>query len=242
MEIVPIRRRKLVHEVLDHLLDRIRRGDFPVGSPLPSERELMALFSVGRPTVREALQALERMGFIAITHGEGARVMPLSAMSIIGPISPVASHLLATSEDLLEHLKQARVFFEVGMVRIVAECATEAGIASLHAALRDNKNSINDMTRFQATDMAFHRKIADLTGNPIYGAVSHAMLQWLNEFYRHLVWNPGAEQLVYAEHEKIYNCIAAHDPEDAARAMQEHITRANLYYQAEPTKPDAERA
>ena len=47
----PIARRKLSHEVLDWLLGRIRAGDFPVGSLLPSERELMQLYGVGRPAV-----------------------------------------------------------------------------------------------------------------------------------------------------------------------------------------------
>ena len=69
----PIARRKLSREVLDRLLSRIRAGEFPAGTWLPSERELMQAYGVGRPAVREALQSLERMGLLAIVHGEGAR-------------------------------------------------------------------------------------------------------------------------------------------------------------------------
>ena len=65
-----IQRRKLYQEVLDRLLERIRSGEIPPGAHLPSERELMEFYGVGRPAVREALQALERSGIVEITHGE----------------------------------------------------------------------------------------------------------------------------------------------------------------------------
>lgn len=230
MRAEPIRRRKLSHEVLDRLLARMRRGDYPVGTTLPSERELMDQFGVGRPAVREALQALERMGFISIVHGEGARVLPLSAATVIGQISDAAVHMLSTSEDLLEHLKDARLFFEVGMVRQVAEQRSEADLARLAEALEANRRSIAEQAEFQKTDMAFHRTIAALSGNPIYLAVSQAMLEWLGKFYAQLVWNPGREHIVYDEHEVIYQRIAARDPDGAAKAMTDHLTRANQRY------------
>lgn len=226
----PIRRRKLSHEVLDRLLARLRNGDYPVGSTLPSERELMDQFSVGRPAVREALQALERMGFISIVHGEGARVQTLNATTVIGQISDAAMHLLSTSEDLLEDLKEARIFFEVGMVRIAAERATPDNLTALAGALEANRQGISDQAEFQRTDMAFHRTIAGISGNSIYQAVSQAMLEWLGKFYGQLVWNPGAEKLVFTEHKKIYGRIAAGDAEGAAKAMTDHLTRANQRY------------
>ena len=66
---------------------------------------------------------VERMGLIAITHGERASVLPLSARTVIGQVSAITRHLLSTSPQTLEHLKEARLFFEVGMVRIAAERA-----------------------------------------------------------------------------------------------------------------------
>ena len=86
----------------------------------------MAQYQVGRPAVREAMQALERMGLIAITHGERARIVAPSARTIIEQIGHTARHLLATSPTSLEQLKEARLFFEVGIVRMAAERATVA--------------------------------------------------------------------------------------------------------------------
>jgi DNA-binding FadR family transcriptional regulator len=69
-----IQRRKLFHEVADRLQSAILSGALQVGEALPSERELMERYGVGRPAIREALLSLERAGLIVISGGERARV------------------------------------------------------------------------------------------------------------------------------------------------------------------------
>ncbi len=229
-EAAPISRRKLSHEVLDRLLPRIRSGEFAVGTLLPSERELMASLGVGRPAVREALQRLERMGLVAILHGEGARVLPLSADKVISQISDAAMHLLCGSSDLLEHLKEARLQFEVAMVRTAAQRATPQQVEHLAALLEEHQASLDDPQRFLATDMAFHRAIAEISGNAIYQAVSQAMLEWLEQFHHEAVRAPGAEKTTLNEHTKMFKCIAAGDADGAAKAMVAHLKRANKHY------------
>jgi DNA-binding FadR family transcriptional regulator len=227
----PIVRRKLGHEVQQRLLAGVRSGAYPVGELLPSERELMAQFGVGRPAVREGLQALERMGLISIVHGEGARVQPLSADSVISQISASAVHLLAGNSELLEHLKEARLAFEVAMARSAAQRATDDDIARLREALAAHRASFGDSVRFLETDLALHKLIAVVSGNPVYVAVSQAMLQWLRNFHEDLVRAPGAEEVTVDEHERMIDCIARHDPDGAERAVREHLTRANQKYQ-----------
>ncbi|WP_249931225.1 transcriptional regulator NanR [Ramlibacter sp. 2FC] len=240
-----ISRRKLSHEVLDRLLARIRAGEFPVGAWLPSERDLMHGFGVGRPAVREALQSLERMGLVAIVHGEGARVLPLSAEKVIAQISDAAMHLLSGSSDLLEHLKEARLQFEVSMARLAAERATPEQLVQLRALLEQHKASLDDPERFLATDLAFHRGIAALSGNPIYMAVSQAVLEWLEQFHHEAVRAPGVERTTLAEHVKLFDCIATHDPDGAAEVLTAHLKRANKHYgpkpQPQPPQPAASR-
>lgn len=227
----PITRRKLSHEVLDRLLARIRAGDFPVGSWMPSERELMAAFGVGRPAVREAMQSLQRMGLVDIVHGEGARVLAVTADTVIAQISDSAMHLLTGSPGLLEDLKQARLHFEIAMVRLAAQKANAADIERLRAALDEHRQSLPDRQRFLETDMAFHRAIAVTSGNSVYMAVSQAMLQWLVQFHDEMVRAPGgAEKVTLREHEKLFECIAAHDADGAARLITAHLTRAHQHY------------
>jgi DNA-binding FadR family transcriptional regulator len=234
----PIRRRKLSHEVLDRLLARITRGEFALGEHLPSERDLMNQYQVGRPAVREAMQALERMGFISITHGERARIVAPTARTIIDQVAHAARHLLATSPTTLQQLKEARLFFETGIVRMATARATDADIARLKERLEEHRAAATaqDLTRtafmddFLQKDMAFHREIAAITGNAIYMALSQAIFDWLAEFHAGMVRLYGAEQLTIQEHEAIFERMAARDVEGAVAAMTRHLTRANELY------------
>lgn len=231
----PIVRRKLGQEVQERLLSDIRAGIYPVGTLLPSERELMAQLGVGRPAVREGLQALERMGLVSIVHGEGARVKPLSAESVISQISQTAVHLLAGNSELLEHLKEARLAFEVAMARAAATRATEEDIAMLRSVLEAHHASLGDTQRFIETDLAFHRAIATVSGNPVYVAVSQALLQWLQNFYEDAVRAPsGSERVTLEEHTRLFDCIARHDVEGVEKAVRDHLTRAHELYRVGP--------
>ena len=182
-DITPIRRRKLGQEVLDRLLVKIQSGTFPPGSNLPSERELMILFSVGRPAVREALQGLERMGLLSIIHGERARVLSLSAESVVARMSDIAVHLLSSSQGLLEHFKEARLLFATGMVRVAAERATQSDIEDLRKALQTQSAGRKDAEKFLRTEVKFHRAIAAISRNPIYVALAQGMIDWMGTFY-----------------------------------------------------------
>lgn len=235
MSAEPIPRRKLYQEVLARLLERIRGGEIPPGAHLPSERELMEFYGVGRPAVREALQSLERSGIVEITHGERARVVVPTAGTLIEQIAGGARHLLHTQPGTLEHVKDARVFLEIGIARLAAERATEADVARLRERLAEHRASLANLDEFLARDMAFHREIAQISGNPILPAIVEAVFGWASEYYRPIVRAPGAEALTLAEHERIIEAIAARDPQAAERAVREHLTRANdLYRQLTP--------
>jgi DNA-binding FadR family transcriptional regulator len=230
MSTEPIPRRKLYQEVYDRLHERISSGEIPPGAHLPSERELMEAYEVGRPAVREALQALERSGIVEIVHGERARVVVPTAEGLIEQVTGGARHLLRSQPDTLEHLKDARVFLEVGIARLAATKATDVDIAQLRSRLAEHRASLANLDDFLAKDMAFHREIARISGNPILPAIVEAVFAWASEYYRSIVRAPGAENLTLAEHERIIDAIAARDPERAERAVREHLTRANELY------------
>jgi DNA-binding FadR family transcriptional regulator len=226
-----IQRRKIYQEVLDRLMERIRSGAIPAGSQLPSERELMDEYGVGRPAVREALQALARSGIVEIIHGERARVVVPTAERLVAQIAGGAMHLLRSQPGSLEHMKEARVFLECGTASMAAERATEEQVARLRLAIAQQRAAMSNFDRFVERDMAFHREIAGISGNPIFPAVAEALFQWAGEYYQSLVRAPGAEELTLAEHERIVDAIAAHDTAAASEAMRAHLTRANTLYQ-----------
>lgn len=226
----PIQKRKLSDEVRDRLLDMIRSGSLAPGDSLPSERELMDSLSVGRPAIREALQALEHSGLIEIRHGERARVATPSIGRMMDQMAETMNHVLSHSPASLEHLKEARITFEREMVRTAAKKAKAADIARLEATLAEQRAALPDIPRFRALDGRFHREIAEISGNPIWSALSDALFAWLKDFHRDLIAAPGLEDLTLSEHRQILDAIRDKEPKKAARAMEDHLSRANELY------------
>ena len=120
-------RRKLSDEVFDRLKGMILDGTLVPGDPVPSERDLMTRFSVGRPAVREALQTLHNLGLITVSHGERSRVNEISPTVAIQQLDALAPFLLSAAPENLEHLKSARKMFEVGMAKQAATTYTKEG-------------------------------------------------------------------------------------------------------------------
>jgi DNA-binding FadR family transcriptional regulator len=226
----PILRRKLSDEVFARLKLLIENGELKAGDEMPSERELMERFGVGRPAIREAMQALAGKGLVEISHGERARVLQVTAESIFRQVDLPAKLMLSGSADSLEHLKSARIFFERGMVREAAEKATQQQISELRARLARQSESLGNAEAFIGADMAFHQYIAQISGNPIFAAVSEAMLGWLKSYHTEMLIWTGRENYTLAEHEEIIRAIEKGDPDLAEKAMIKHLERSRALY------------
>ncbi len=227
----PIERRRLYQEVMDRIIGMIEEDGLRPGDSLPAERELSDRYCVGRPAVREALQNMARMGLIRLVQGERARVAAPTFANLLTSMSMTTSGILRSSESGLADLKEARLLFEVTMVRLAVDRATASDIETLAQRLREQRESLPDMAQFVRCDMRFHGEIARITGNSIFPTLSEAMMGWLAEFYRDLVRLPGTEQLTLQEHTAILGAIRDRNPDAAERAMRDHLTRANALYQ-----------
>ncbi len=222
--------RKLSDQVFDRLRNLIASGEVPPGAPMPSERDLMERFGVGRPAVREALQHMHTMGLITISHGERSRVNELSADSVLSRVDDVARMLLSSEPEQLEHLKMARRMFECGLVRVAAEHATTEDVADLRGLIAAQSGKIGDPEAFVTLDISFHTRIAAISKNPILIATSQSMLRWLFQYHGILLHWSGNEGITLREHEHIVTLIESHQPESAVAAMQNHLDRSNPLY------------
>jgi diguanylate cyclase (GGDEF)-like protein/PAS domain S-box-containing protein len=222
----PAVRRRLSDDVVDRLRAMITSGKLQPGAVFPSERELMDRFRVGRPAIREAMQTLSNMGLVTTTRGERSRLRQVTTKSIIHQVDFAAHVVFATSPTSVVHLKDARLFFERGVVRLAALKATSQQIAKLRANIEEQRAHLGDPDHFISADMQFHIQIAAIADNPLFEGVSEAMLCWLKEFHTNmLIWS-GKEHLTLAEHEDIVRAIESHDPDVAEKALVRHLERA----------------
>jgi len=199
----------------------IRDGEFAEADRLPSERELMRHFGVGRPSVREALLHLSKMGLVEVRSGERARVTRPTPQFVIDALAGPARHMLA-APDGVRNFQHARIFFEIGLARNAALRATKEDIEAFGEALEANRQSIGDLKRFERTDVDFHYTLALMMRNPIFTAIHDALAEWLLE-QRHTTLAEGEDVKAYEAHRAIYEAVAARDPDQSERAMRDHL-------------------
>jgi DNA-binding FadR family transcriptional regulator len=223
-----IRRRRLYEDVADHLDKMIQSGTYAPADQLPSERDLMKQFGVGRPAVREALFHLRKMGVVELRSGERARVTRPTPQLVINALSGTAQHMLAGPDGVRE-FQSARTFFEVGLVRHAAKFATREEVAEFEAALANNREAIGDLDRFQKTDVSFHYVLAVISHNSIFLAIHAAFAEWLLE-QRRTTLAAGEDRIAYEAHRAIYKAVAARDADKAEQAMRKHLNHVAKRY------------
>jgi DNA-binding FadR family transcriptional regulator len=78
--------------------------------------------------------------------------------------------------------------------------------------------------------MQFHTRIAQISGNPIFVAVSEAMLAWLKAYHTEMLIWTGKEKFTLVEHEEILDRLAANDADGAEAAVLKHLERSRALY------------
>lgn len=225
----PIRRVKIYQEIAKRLEKQVLEGVLLPGDALPSERELMERYGVGRPAVREALLSLEKSGLIAIQNGERARVIQPSAANLIDELGSAARYLLHQG-DGVRHFQQARLFFEVGLVRHAAEHATGQDLLRLEQALKANEAALGKLEDFARTDVEFHFVLAEIPRNPIFVALHAGLAGWLTEQRSTTLLVKGTARTALKAHKEIYAAIKARDPNAAEDAMRRHLLDVGARY------------
>ncbi|WP_265521878.1 FadR/GntR family transcriptional regulator [Oerskovia flava] len=221
-------RPSLIDAAVEQLRGRIADGQWPVGSRIPTEPELVELLHVGRNTAREAVQSLVHSGLLERRQGSGTYVLAASELTVaIG--REIAG---ANRRDVLE----TRRALEVEMARLAARRRSEADVTTLRALslARDAALASGDVDEFVTADLALHRAIAAAGRNPV-----------LHTLYEHLVEAVGANirenvrrrDAVGHSHATLVEAIAIGDDEAAARETAAYLTR-----QIAPPEPSRDQS
>src|SRR6185312_8868691 len=218
----PVRRVKLYEIVVAKLEHLIQSGALKPGDALPSERDIMVAFNIGRPAVREALLSLQSKGLIVTENGRRATVSQPSVDNVLTTLDAVVGVIIANA-DSFKNLYDARVFLEAAMARNAAKEIDDALLAQLKAALEANRRAIGNRELFMQTDVKFHRVLFLVGSNPVFKAVHEALVKWLMERWRTIARNTSTETLAYEGHLHIYKAICRRDPDGAEAAMRKHL-------------------
>jgi len=209
---------RLYQDLARSLLEELASGRYPEGARLPAERELAIRYNVSRPTVREAIIALEVQGLVEVKVGSGAYVRRL----------PGKGDLPGFNISAFE-LTEARLMFEGEAAALAATQMTDEDLAEIERLVEEIANENNDPRGTEQADRAFHLAIARATRN---GAIHDAIERlWdlrstspeaalLHEKARTANIKP-----VVDEHATILKALRARDPGAARAAMRNHLSQ-----------------
>jgi GntR family transcriptional regulator, rspAB operon transcriptional repressor len=191
--------------VYDALRDAIVSAALEPGRQL-SENEVAALLGVSRTPVREALQRLREERLVEVVPQLGTFVTHISTAAV------------ADAQFVREAL-------ECAAIRETAVRASEEDVAALEAivARQEETREADDFDRFYLLDEELHQALCDLSGRGIAWSLSQRAKGHLNRIRRLSLPEPGYLAEMIAEHREVVAAVAAHDPDDAERALRHHL-------------------
>jgi DNA-binding FadR family transcriptional regulator len=217
------------------LVGRIVRGQYPPGASLPPEPALCEAFSVSRTVVREAVKLLQAKGLVQIRQGLGTTVSSPLTWNMLDELVLAASIAEADGLEVLDDLVVTRRLLEADMANVAAREAEADVIDSLRSLVDGMDDLVGDPLAYAELDRAFHDLIMQTSGNRIARAVVRALESQVVNTVRYM--GKITKELCAASnlgHRRIYERVAAHDPDGAADAMFTHITEAWLVRRGGP--------
>jgi GntR family transcriptional repressor for pyruvate dehydrogenase complex len=222
--------RRLYQQVASAIIESIKSAKYKPGERLPSERDLAAAFKVSRPTIREAMIALEIRGLAEIRHGSGIYLT-----------DRIPSNAAAGDLDIgAFELTEARRLFEGEAAALAATMITEADLEELRALVLEMAAENQRKEQSWAADRRFHLAIARATRNTAIVQVIESLLDLrhkspLCRYMLERARRVGVQPRV-GEHRRILVALARRDPRAARSAMRGHLERVieDLFGATEP--------
>jgi GntR family transcriptional regulator, transcriptional repressor for pyruvate dehydrogenase complex len=226
LDIQPLAKREaLPEQIVRQLAGLVRRGELQPGDRLPAERTLAGQLGVGRPTLREALRALQLLGVLDIRHGGGVFVSELQPDTLLGPLH---SFLSLERHDLGTVL-EARRIIEGAVLAFVARIIEEGSLGKLEGNLQAFQALVEaaegdqvDTARVNELAEEFREIVQSAVDNPILNRAV-ASLDILSTATRSRMTAKGSLEQLLINHRRIVAALAAHDPDAARRALEAHI-------------------
>jgi len=218
-------------QIVKQIQQAIREGKLPRGSKLPTERELSETFGVSRSVVREAIKVLDAIGLVESRQGSGIYVR-------LDPIPTVTrAFILSVSPDAesVDRLFEFRQGLEMEAARLAAGRRTDIHLDAMQAALDliDLSTEPLDWDRFGDSDIQFHERVAEASGNPYLQVAIATAREMQRDIVSLFAEEVGSMREAVSHHRAIAEAIRARDGARAATAMGEHISYTARVVQAQ---------
>jgi DNA-binding FadR family transcriptional regulator len=218
---------RLYQQAAQQIRELIARGEFRPGDRLPPERDLARKLGISRPTVREAMVALEIAGLIEIRTGSGIFVSTGMPVDGGGGEARAATAVTFDAGPSPLELLAARRMIEGEIAAEAARVATDVHFAAIGETIEEMKAELVKGGAAHEADRTFHRAIAAATGNSVLEPLVDGLFQQVfsplfDTMSRH-VGLPSNLSMTVADHSAIFDALRRRDGAAARHAMHSHL-------------------
>lgn len=216
----PIENITRTEQVANRLIKLLSNGELKPGDKLPPERDLARQLNVGRTTVREALKLLTLNGLLEAKRGDGTYVN----REFLGALAKQIQWPILLNLHELDMVVEVREVLEMKAARLAAERASAEEINRIAVFRELNLIKGRDVARETDLDMAFHLAITEAAHNVLLSTVMYSIRDVLCKYI--YLSNQMTERIetTIAEHNAIFQAISNRKPEEAEKAMRDHLS------------------
>jgi len=221
----PIEQNTVTELVAQRFVAQLSNGALRPGDKLPPERELARQLNVGRTTVREALKLLTLSGLLEARRGDGTYVR----REFSGFLAQQIQWPVLLSVDEVDMIVEVREALEVKAAVLAAKRATPEDIEKIGVFRQLLEIEGRDIERETDLDLEFHHAIANASHNALLSSLMLSLHNILREYIALSNQMTDRLETTVAEHQAVYDAVAARDPDAAERAMMEHLALSRTW-------------
>jgi GntR family transcriptional repressor for pyruvate dehydrogenase complex len=230
----PVKSTRIYEQIVGQVRTLIAEGRLKSGDRLPPERELAETLMVSRPSVREALRALQSRGLIEIRAGEGAFIRDVSLDQLVEPLALV----ILPHREAVGELFEARRLLEPAIAGLAAQRATPEDLGEMQRILDEQAREVAQGRTGLAQDAAFHAALAQSAHNRAIGRIVNTLMELLTQSREESLHTPGRPTRSHQDHRLILAAIRRRDAEAARRAVLDHLVAVErLVVEIAPARP-----
>jgi DNA-binding FadR family transcriptional regulator len=233
-------RRRTAHDLaLEDVGRKIVTGAYPAGAVLPSSQELTRQLGVSRTALREALQTLSAKGMISARAKVGTRVLDENSWNMFDADILSWREAAGLPQSSLAMLYEMRQSLEPVAAALAAERRSDADVERLQDWAAKLTLDRGELADFVAADVAFHRLVLAMSGNPFMRSIGAMISTALTASFTASAPTNSAEESaqVQQQHLDVVAAIRRRDAEGASAAMTKVILQGWIrYFGAKPRR------
>jgi GntR family transcriptional repressor for pyruvate dehydrogenase complex len=213
--------------IAQEIVHEISQNGYQPGTKLPTEREMLEKYGVGRGTLRESLRFLEMNGVISMKPGPGGG--PFTGQPDARDLAGTLALFLQMYHTPFRAIVEVRMDIEPIIAKLAAQHATPESLQEIQRTVELMRNSLSNEAQFLEANEGFHNAVAWASGNTVF-ALLIGSLHWITDGSPLGVDYPESRRgAVLDAHERVYRAIVAGDTEGAEAAMASHIREFDRY-------------